>query len=69
MRAIGKQETSAGQEACTLRDRQECLPYLNACRYLCDFRRNATEGGEQGENRYILRNKANKSFRINSSSC
>ena len=25
MRAIGKQETSAGQGACTLEDRQECL--------------------------------------------
>ena len=36
---------------------------------ICTFRRNVSEGGEQGENRYILRNKANKSFRINSSSC
>ena len=32
---------------CSLQGRQECLPYLNACRYLCDFRRNAPEGGER----------------------
>ena len=24
---------------CSLQGRQECLPYLNACRYLCVFRR------------------------------
>ena len=29
---------------CSPGGRQECLPYLNACRYLCDFRRNAPEG-------------------------
>ena len=42
--------------------------YLLACRYLCTFTRNAPEGGEWGENRYLLPNKANKSFRINKSS-
>ena len=32
---------------------------------VCVFTRNAPERGERGENRYILRNEANKSFRIN----
>ena len=40
----------------------------NACRYLCAFMRDVPEGGECGKDRYILRNKANKSFRINKSS-
>ena len=29
---------------CSPGGRQECLPYLNACRYLCVFTRNAPEG-------------------------
>ena len=32
---------------------------------VCTFRGNAPERGKSDENRYILRNKANKSFRIN----
>ena len=49
-----------------LSTRQAGMPaYLNACRYLCDFRRNAPGGSGRGKNKYKLRNKANKSFRIN----
>ena len=49
LRAIGKQETRAGRGACTQENRQECLPYLNACRYLCHFRRNAPGGSGRGK--------------------
>ena len=63
MRAIGKQETSAGQGACTLEDRQECLSYLNAVA-VGAFTRNVRAGGEWGKKRCFLPNKANKSFRI-----
>ena len=45
-------------------DRQECLSLPDAVA-VCTFTRNALEGGEWGQNRYFLRNKANKSFRIN----
>ena len=34
----------------------------------CAFMRDVPEGGECGKDKYILRNKANKSFRINNSS-
>ena len=42
----------------------ECLS-LPAAMAVCAFTRNAPEGGGGGENRYFLRNEANKSFRIN----
>ena len=48
-------------------DRQECLSLPEAVA-VCTFTRNALEGGEWGQNRYFLRNKANKSFGINKSS-
>ena len=49
---------------------QECLPYQECLSLpdavaVCTFRGNAPERGKSDENRYILRNKANKSFRIN----
>ena len=51
-------------------DRQECLPYLEACRYFTLRRhvplRECSRGRQSGgENGYILRNEANKSIRIN----
>ena len=49
---------------CSPGGRQECLPYLNACRYLCTFTEMLQrEAGEVKTG--ILRNKANKSNRIN----
>ena len=47
---------------CSLGDRPEGLSLP------CAFMRNVPEGGECGKDKYILRNEANKPFRINKSS-
>ena len=77
----GKAYPTCAVFACTLQDGQECLPLpdrleagatsslsLPDAVAVWTFMRNASRGRPGGVNKYFLRNKANKSIRINVSS-